>query len=201
MGLAKPKPYYYTIEHYLDIEREAEERHEFLDGEIYAMAGESGAHADISSNLVILLGLQLRGSKCRVRAKDTKIRSGAMKQKFGKGMISYPDVIAICGEPQYHDKFKDIVLNPSVIIEVLSKSTAEFDRGEKFMRFRNFNPTLSDYILVSQDKPVVEHYSRQADESWVLREYYGLDKSFTIEMIDCSLNLADIYDRVDFTDD
>jgi len=165
-----PKPYY-TVEQYLNYEREADERSEFIDGEIYAMAGESGAHGDISMNLATLLGSQLRGTNCRGRIKDTKVRSGALKEHFGRGMISYPDLVVICGEPQYHDKHQDIVLNPTVIIEVLSDSTAEFDRGVKFMRYRNFNPTLSDYILVWQDELHIEHYTRQAGGDWLLREY------------------------------
>ena len=200
MGLSqlKTKPYYYTLEQYLKIEREADERSEFVDGEIYGMAGESGKHGDISMNLAALLGTQLRGTNCRGRTKDTKVRSGSLKEQFGRGMISYPDLVVICGEPEYHDKHKDIVLNPAVIIEVLSDSTAEFDRGTKFMRYRSFNPTLTDYILVSQDEAHVEHYIRQANDDWVLREYYGTDKSFRIDSIECLLNLADIYDRVEF---
>ena len=192
-----PKPYY-TVEQYLNYEREADERSEFIDGEIYAMAGESGAHGDISMNLATLLGSQLRGTNCRGRIKDTKVRSGALKEHFGRGMISYPDLVVICGEPQYHDKHQDIVLNPTVIIEVLSDSTAEFDRGVKFMRYRNFNPTLSDYILVWQDELHIEHYTRQAGGDWLLREYDGLDKSFRIDSINCSLNMADVYDRIEF---
>jgi len=192
-----PKPYY-TVEQYLNYEREADERSEFIDGEIYSMAGESGAHADISANLVMLLASQLRGKNCRTRTKDTKVRSGALKEHFGRGMISYPDLVVICGEPEYHDKHQDIVLNPTVIIEVLSDSTAEFDRGVKFMRYRNFNPTLSDYILVWQDEPHVEHYTRQTSGDWLLREYDGLDKSFRIDSINCSLSMADVYDRIEF---
>jgi Uma2 family endonuclease len=199
MGLAKVKSKpYYTIEQYLVHEREADERSEFIDGEIYAMAGESGAHGDISMNLATALGSQLRGTDCRGRIKDTKVRSGALKEHFGKGMISYPDLVVICGKPEYHDKHQDIILNPAVIIEVLSDSTAEFDRGVKFMRYRNFNPTLSDYLLVWQDEPHVEHYTKQAGSDWLLREYDGLDKSFRIDSINCSLNMADVYDRIEY---
>ncbi len=198
MGLAKPKTYYYTLEEYLKIDREADERSEFVDGEIYAMAGESGAHGDISANLVGIFVAQLRGKPCRTRTKDTKVKSGALKARFGKGMISYPDLVVICGEPEYHDKHTDIVLNPTAIIEVLSESTEQFDRGEKFMRYRNFNPTLTDYILVWQDEPHVEHYSRRENDGWLLREYYGLDKSFRIDSIDCLLDLAEIYERIEF---
>ena len=199
MALAKvqSKPYF-TVEQYLEYEREADERSELIDGEIYAMAGESPRHGDVSANLTVALGIQIRGTKCRLRMKDTKIKSGALKERFGKGMISYPDIVVICGEPEYHDKHSDIVLNPTVIIEVLSESTADFDRGVKFTRYRMFNPTLTDYILVWQDEPLVEHYIRQASGDWLLKEYHGLDKTFRIDSIECSLDLAEIYERVEF---
>ena len=198
MAVAKlrSKPYY-TIEQYLAWERQADERSEFLDGEIYAMAGESGAHADISMNLAVLLGNQLKGTKCRARTKDTKVRSGALKEHFGRGMISYPDMVVICGEVEYHDDHEDIILNPKVVIEVLSDSTEEFDRGVKFMRYRNFNPTLTDYILISQHEPHAEHFLHRENGEWLMREYDGLDTAFTIESINCSIQLSDLYDRVE----
>jgi Uma2 family endonuclease len=199
MVLAKirSKPYY-TAEQYLAWEREAEERSEFIDGEIYAMAGESGAHADISMNLAGMLQSQLKGTDCRARTKDTKVRSGALAEHFGKGMISYPDMVVICGEPMYHDSHKDVVLNPKIVLEVLSDSTEEFDRGIKFMRYRNFNPTLTDYILISQTEPHVEHFLRLENGEWLLREYDGVDSSFQIDSISCRLSLEDLYDRVRF---
>lgn len=197
LAKVKSKPYF-TIEQYLEYEREADERSEFVDGEIYAMAGESDAHGDISMNLAGILQNQLRGTDCRGRVKDTKVRSGSLNERFSKGMISYPDLVVICGEPEHHDRHKDIVLNPWVIIEVLSDSTAEFDRGVKFMRYRNFNPTLTDYILVWQTEALVEHYIRQTNGDWMLREYQGLGKSFRIDSIDCSLEMAEIYERVEF---
>lgn len=199
MALAKIKSEpYFTVEQYLEYEREADERSELIDGEIYAMAGESRRHGDISTNVAGILYIQLRGTNCRARIKDTKVKSGTLRERFGKGMISYPDVVVICGEPEYHDKHTDIVLNPTAIIEVLSESTAEFDRGVKFTRYRMFNPTLTDYILVWQDESLVEHYIRQANGDWLLKEYHGLDKSFRIDSIECSLSLAEIYERVEF---
>lgn len=199
MGLAqlKVKPYY-TVEQYLTWERQADERSEFVDGEIYAMAGESGAHADISMNLAGSLQQQLRGSECRARTKDSKVRSGALKEHLGRGMISYPDMVVICGDVEYHDDQKDVILNPKVVLEVLSESTEEFDRGTKFMRYRSFNPTLTDYILISQTEPHVEHYIRLENGEWLLREYDGLDRSFQIDSIKCNISLNDLYERVDF---
>src|SRR5262245_24970651 len=158
----------YTIDQYLKIERASEERHEYVDGEIYAMAGESGEHGDISVNVVVSLGSQLRGTSCRARTKDTKVCSGPILRSGSstRGIFSYPDVVVVCGEPEYHDAYKDVILNPTAIVEVLSTSTEAFDRGEKFTRYQTWNPTLTDYLLVSQDQPQVEHFHRQADGSW-----------------------------------
>lgn len=201
MGLAKTKPVF-TVEDYLEIDRESDERYEFLDGEIYAMAGESGEHGDICVNLTVSLGGQLIDTNCRLRIKDTKVRSGMfpVKRPLVKGMISYPDLVVICGEPEYHDEFTDVIINPQVIIEVLSSSTEQFDRGEKFHRFQLWNPTLTDYILVSQDKPLVEHYIRQADNSWKFHFYDGLEREFEIESINSHLKLKDIFYRIEFTE-
>ena len=202
MGLAKLKPYY-TVENYLEIDRASEERYEYLDGEIYLMAGESGAHGDICTNLVSELRVQLKNSPCRARSKDTKVRStGIIRPSVTtKGMFSYPDLVVICGAPQYHDEVTDMILNPAVIAEVLSESTEKFDRGEKFERYRLWNPTLTDYLLISQDKPLVEHYTRQPDGSWLLREHRGLDANLSVESIRCNLKLAEIFDRVEFPND
>lgn len=162
----------YTIEEYLSIERRSEDRHEYVDGSIFAIAGESGAHADISTNLVAEVSVQLRGAPCRVRSKDTKAHSGPTPRPgTTKGFFSYPDLVVICGEPLYHDEHQDVTLNPVVIIEVLSVSTEGFDRGEKFHRYQLWNPTLTDYVLVSQKAFVVEHFNRQSDGAWTYKIY------------------------------
>ena len=114
-------------------------------------------------------------------------------------MFSYPDLVIVCGEVKYHDKKKDIILNPKVIIEVLSDSTGNFDRGDKFTRLRMFNETLTDYLLVSQDKPQIEHFVRQEDNNWKIFTYIGLDKVCPIESIECELKLAEVYDRIKFS--
>jgi Uma2 family endonuclease len=205
MGLAKlkeKKEQLYTVAEYLKMERESEERHEYLDGEIFLMAGESDEHGDISVNLIGELRMQLKGKDCRVRAKDAKIKSGGFAQKEGqstKGMFSYPDLVVVCGEVKYHDKKKDVILNPKVIIEVLSESTEIFDRNDKFTRYRMFNETLTDYVLVSQDKPQIEHFIRQDDHSWKVFTYIGLDKICRVESIECELKLAEVYDRIKFS--
>lgn len=205
MGLAKLKEESsreYTVAEYLEMERAAFERSEYINGEIFAMAGESNRHGIVSVNLTSEIHRQLKGTDCQLRAKDTKIASNILpekKQYSMKGMFSYPDLVVICGEPEYHDEHKDVILNPKVIIEVLSESTELFDRNTKFIRYSKFNPTLTDYVLVSQDKPIVEHFIRQDDESWKIYTHFGLKESFTIESTKCKLKLSDIYDRVKFS--
>ena len=115
-------------------------------------------------------------------------------------MFSYPDLVVICGEPIYHDDVKDIILNPQIIIEILSESTESFDRGDKFVRYRLRNPTLTDYLLVSQNAPVIEHYIKQEDGDWLLKEYHGADKNFTIEAVDVNAALGDVYDHIEFAE-
>lgn len=190
----------YTIAEYLAQERASEERHEYLDGQIYAMAGESGEHADICTNLVRELSAQLRGTPCRVRSKDTKVLSGLIPthRRTTKALFSYPDSVVICGEPQYLDEHRDVLLNPAVIIEVLSPSTEGFDRGEKFRRYRTHLETLTDYILVSQSMPLVEHYRRQPDNEWVFSSVGELEGSLHLASIGCTLRLMEVYDRVKF---
>ena len=199
MGLAQPK-LLFTEDEYLAMERESLERHEFIDGEIYEMAGESEEHGTISVNLTTEISIQLRGTPCRSFTKDMKVRSGPVPRSryLMKGFYSYPDLVVVCGERQYHDKYKDVLLNPTVIIEVLSSSTEAFDRDEKFRRYRENLPSLTDYILVAQTEPFIDHYHREAENRWVLSSYKGLETNFTIESINCTLRLADVYDRIEF---
>ncbi|HYV36103.1 MAG TPA: Uma2 family endonuclease [Gemmataceae bacterium] len=190
----------FTVDQYLAMERASQERHIYLDGEVYLMAGESDEHGDVSVNTILSLGNQLKGKPCRLRTKDTKVRSGPvpMTGRGTRGMFSYPDIVVVCGEREFHDAYKDVILNPKCIVEVLSPSTEAFDRGEKCTRYQTWNPTLTDYLLVSQDKPQVEHYSRQQDGIWSFRRSIGLDAIVEIPSIGCTLRLADIYDGVAF---
>jgi Uma2 family endonuclease len=193
---------YFTVERYLQLEREADERGFYLDGEIYGMAGESPAHADICVNLIAEFRDQLRNGPCRVRSKDTKVRSGVMPlpKASRKGFFFYPDLVVICGEPKYHDDHKDVILNPQVIVEVLSESTESFDRGGKFLRLRNYNETLTDYLLVSQTTPCIEHFQRQANGVWQLQTAQGKDSVIEIASINMTLPLRDVYERVEFAE-
>jgi Uma2 family endonuclease len=199
MGLPKEKPLI-TVGQYLALERAAKVRHEYLDGVIYAMAGESRAHGSISVNLVGLLYIQFKGKPCQAFTKDTKVRSGPPPKinQSTKGLFSYPDIVVVCDEPEYLDDEVDVILNPSVLIEVLSRTTEALDRGDKFIRYQLWNPTLTDYLLVSQKEPLVEHFQRQADDRWIYRRYSGLKATVMIPSIGCKLRLEDIYDRVVF---
>jgi Uma2 family endonuclease len=200
MGLPRTKPLI-TVDRYLALERKAKDRHEYLDGQILAMAGESDDHGIVSVNVVISLGSQLRGKPCQVRTKDAKVRSGPIPKpnQTTAGLYSYPDVLVVCGEPEYHDHHKDVLLNPTAIFEVMSESTEAFDRGKKFTRLETWNPTLQDYFLIAQDQPQIQHFCRQADGSWTFRTYSGLKAKIKIPSIGCTLALADVYERIEFS--
>lgn len=191
----------FTVAHYLTIERESDERYTYLDGEIYAMAGESPQHATICTNLVASLGTQLKGTPCQAWSKDFKVRSGpaTAPAKTTKGLYSYPDLVVFCGAAEFHDEHHDVLINPTAVIEVLSPSTEAFDRGEKFLRYQHWNPTLSDYLLVSQNQPVIEHFVRQASGGWSYHVYRERIESLTIQSIACTLHLAEVYDRIEFS--
>ena len=190
----------YTVEQYLEIERKSGQRHYYLDGVIYEMAGESDEHGEITVNLVRELSTQLMDTLCRVRSKDTKVQSGPANPLSRKVVFSYPDVLVICGKLEFRDNHRDVIINPAVIIEVLSESTEAFDRGEKFLRYQLWNPTLTDYVLVSQSTPLVEHSIRQTDGGWLTYVCRGLDEVVEIESINVALDLARVYDRVIFSD-
>ncbi len=188
----------YSVEEYLSLERAAEERHEYLDGEIYEMAGESLAHGDICINLAREISTQLRGTPCRALSKDIKVRTGVLPspRRMMKGLFSYPDVLVVCGEPQFHDAYRDILLNPILIIEVLSDSTEAYDRGEKFMRYQQLE-SLVEYALVSQNLPFISLFARR-ENGWFYSAVNDLSASVHLASIDCRLDLTDVYDRITF---
>lgn len=193
MGLAKVKSEtLYTPEDYLAFEREAKTRHEFFDGEIYAMAGESLSHSRVCVNLSGEVRNKLKGKPCEALSPNMKVRTSSAS------LFAYPDLTVVCGEPQFHDTKKDVLINPQAIFEVLSPSTETYDRTTKFQKYRLGNSTLTDYFLISQDKPFVEHFMKQADGNWLYRSYSELDETVKIETLDCELSLREIYDRVEF---
>jgi len=190
----------FTIDEYLALERTEAERHEYLDGCVYAMAGESPDHGRICVNLTRRLAAQLDGSGCEVFSKDLKVRCGPMPRPGGsrEGLFAYPDLVVICGALQFHDQAREVLLNPRVILEVLSPSTEAFDRGDKFRRYRAWLPTLTDYVLVAQDRPFIDHYHRQDDGTWALRTHEGLDDALHLATIGCTVPLAEVYERLVF---
>ena len=189
-------PARFTMAEYITFERAALERHEYLDGLIYAMAGESENHGRICVNLTISLGSQLRGSGCEVFSKDTKVLCGPYRAYTREGLYAYPDLVVVCGAGQYHDQARDVLLNPTVLIEVLSPSTEAFDRSEKFDRYRYWLPSLQDYILVVQERPILDHYNRTAPDQWTLTTRRGLDASLVLATIGARLALSEVYERV-----
>lgn len=180
-----------TPQEYLEIERKAETKSEYHDGVLVAMAGVSWAHFVITSNIVTELNIELKNSPCVAGATDMKVWVEACRKFF------YPDVLVVCGEPQFHDTHRDYLTNPVLIMEVLSESTAETDRGAKFICYQTLE-SLNTYVLVSQDTPRCEIYVRQSDGSWRYTRVEGLEAVVTLDALNCTLRLADIYARVPF---
>jgi Uma2 family endonuclease len=174
---------------YLEQERKAEFRSEYIEGTIVPMPGASRIHNLIGSNINRLIGNQLIKRPCEVYINDIKV--------WSPKRYSYPDVTVVCGEPLFEDFQTEILLNPTVIFEILSPSTAMYDRGDKFASYRQLN-SLQEYVLVSQHMPLVEVYKRQG-EGWYFSEVKGLDQTFSLESIQCNLLLAEIFDKVDFS--
>lgn len=181
-----------TPEQYLEIERAAEFRSEFYAGHMYAMSGGSYRHAQIIGGLVGELRNALKQRPCSVVPIDLRLRVSP------GGLYTYPDAIVICGEPKFADDQKDTMLNPTLIAEVLSPSTEAYDRGFKAAQYRTL-VSLQEYVLVSQTEPRVEVFHRQSDGHWLLSEAIGIDAVCRFESLDCSIPLADVYDKVIFS--
>ena len=183
-----------TTREYLNTERRSEDRHEYLDGSVYLMAGESLAHSTICFNLAAIVGQQLWGMPCRGLSPNMKVRAGE------EGLYAYPDLAVVCGEPVFHDEHGDVLVNPTVIFEVLSRSTAAYDRGEKSLRYRTQIETLQDFVVVEQDRPHVERLSRQPGGTWETGEVSGLGGVLNLDSIQCRVPLADLYSRITFAE-
>lgn len=179
-----------TPEEYLAFERASDTKHEYFDGEIVAMTGASRNHNRIVSSAIATLYSQVRGRPCDVLAND-------MRVKTGDGIYTYPDISIVCGEAQFEDKEIDTLLNPTVIIEVLSPSTEKYDHGEKFRHYRTLE-SLQEYVLIAQDGVHLEHYARQG-EQWLLTDIDSADAVLTLQSIDCKLVVSDVYEKVTFT--
>jgi len=174
-----------TEEQYLDIERQAETKSEFHDGKMFAMAGGSFNHALLANRIGALLDSRVPPG-CRTLNSDMRIKIASAR------LYTYPDCSVICGEPQYFGDQQDIVLNPLLLVEVLSPATEAYDRGKKFELYRTI-ATLHEYLLIHQDRRHVEHYSKQDDGSWLLREHSGSEAFVAIGRLNVRISLAELY--------
>lgn len=181
----------YTPEQYLQLERSGAAKHEYLDGRIYALAGASRNHNRIAAHILGILYGQLRHGPCEVYPSDMRVKVVAT------GLHTYPDISVVCGQPEFADAEADTLLNPLVIFEILSPSTERFDRGKKFEHYRRI-PTLQEYILVSQDKHLVEQYVRQDESVWLLMVHSAAEHTLTLRAADARLTLADVYEGIVF---
>ena len=179
-----------TVEEYLAFERAAETKHEYSSGEIIAFAGASRAHILITGNAFYRLRTQLEGKPCEAYIADMRVRATPTE-------YVYPDVAVVCGEPSFADDEFDILLNPTVIIEVLSPSTEARDRGDKLQHYGSLE-SVKDYLLVAQDKIRVDHYIKQSGNEWKLRVYTESGDEVEIASIGCKLRLVDIFAQVKF---
>ncbi len=176
----------YTAQEYLERERLAEYKSEFFGGEIFAMAGASREHNLIKGNVDGELFQRLKGSPCRTRSSDQRVLVPAT------GLYTYPDVIILCGKGEYDTADRDTLTNPTAIIEVLSPSTEKYDLGAKFRNYQRIE-SLIEYILVYQDEAVVERFVRQADGSWGLVSFVGLDATLAFHSVPVRILLSDVY--------
>jgi len=188
--MEKPAKKYYTPEEYLAVEEAAEFRSEYYKGEIFAMSGATVNHNTIVLNVGANL-LSVREKQCNVYVTDLKVRIETAD------MFTYPDVLIICGDLEFYNNRKDIILNPVAIIEVLSESTEGYDRGKKFECYRAI-PTLREYILIDQFKMHIEQYCINPAGKWELTEYREKTEFLTLCSVDSRISLETIYERVTF---
>jgi len=189
--MATVPKHYITPEEYLHRERNAEYRSEYFQGEMFAMTGASANHNLIVLNTGASLREQLKKKPCRVYPSDLKLRIEAT------GLYTYPDVSVVCGEPRLESERGEVLLNPIVLVEVLSESTEAYDRGKKFEHYRAI-PGLQHYVLISQDRHSIDCFSRTEEGNWLLSNCQGLDGGVALEAIACRLLASEVYDKVVF---
>jgi len=176
-------------EEYLALERESENRNEYFGGEFFAMAGASRAHNQISSNIVRVLGNQLLEKPCSVFSSDMKVRMTEIEK------YTYPDIVVVCENEKYEDESYDVLLNPVLIMEILSDTTEAYDRGDKFVHYQLLD-SLVEYILISQYFCRVEKFTRQDDGTWIYSQYQTKEHVVELESVMCSLPIIEIYGKV-----
>ncbi|MBA3335921.1 MAG: Uma2 family endonuclease [Acidobacteria bacterium] len=189
-GIPKTK---LTPEEYLEFERKSETKHEHFNGEIFAMSDAKRNHNKITTNLNGLVWQHLKGKSCENYSNDMRVFIPKT------GLYTYPDIVVVCGEPQFQDNVFDTLFNPLLLIEVLSESTESYDRGKKFQHYRSIE-SLEEYVLVAQDEARIEKFVKSGDGFWVLSEAVGLGAEIEFSSIECCLALAEVYDKVNFAD-
>jgi|SRR5215831_10412515 len=179
-------------EEYLRRERLAEYKSEYLNGEIFAMSGASREHNLITVHIGSEFDRQLRGRSCEAYTSDMRVKVRS------NGLYTYPDVIVVCGEPHFEDKEVDTLLNPTLLVEVLSRSTEKYDRIAKTSYYRTID-SLQEHLLVAQNEIRFEQYTKQSDGQWLFSEYLSRDNVVDLPSIECTLKLSDVYDRINFS--
>jgi Uma2 family endonuclease len=190
-AMSKQQKARFTAAEYLSMERNSSEKHEFAFGEIYAMSGASARHVEIVGNNAGELRNQLRQRPCRVYSTDLRLCVDANHR------YTYPDVVVVCGQPQFLDDQLDTLLNPDLIVEVLSESTRNYDRGDKFQQYRGI-PSFREYVLVDQAKVHVERHTKRPDGTWSLWETDSLDDAVRLGSIAVTLPVTEIYLKIEF---
>jgi Uma2 family endonuclease len=182
-----------TPEEYLEFERKSETKHEYFEGEIFAMSGAKRNHNVIAWNIGGELRQKLKGKDCEAYPADMRVFVPET------GLYTYPDLVVVCGEPQFQDDVFDTLLNPVLIIEVLSETTESYDRGKKFQHYRSIE-SLQEYVLVSQDEARIEKYVKSGDGFWFFTEAVGLDSEIEFSSTGCRIALGEVYDKINFSE-
>lgn len=192
MPLQTEKQPFLTPEQYLEAERKAEYKSEYFNGETFAMAGASRRHNLIVFNMAGILYRQIRNRPCEAYTNDMRVKVSE------SGLYTYPDLVVTCEKPEFDDdEHHDTLKNPNLIVEVLSESTEAYDRGKKFESYRTIQ-SLSDYLLIAQDKRRVEHYVRQPENRWLFSEYKDPKAVFRIAALDCEIRLEEVYEKIEW---
>ena len=182
---------YYSTEEYLALEEAADYKSEYIDGEIFPMAGGSTNHNQIAGNFYATLNFAFRTEDYEVFMSDVRLWIPQRR------IYTYPDVMVVAGEPEYYDNRTDTITNPRVIIEVLSPSTKGYDRSKKFEAYRTI-PTFEEYLLIDQTRIYIEHFSKTDNERWLFGDYDQSDDAITLASVSFQISLTDIYNKVKF---
>ena len=180
---------YITPDEYLRLERQSEHKSEYVNGEIFAMTGASRKHNLVAGNIFRELSQQLKDRQCEAYVGDMRVKVATT------GLYTYPDVVVVCGEPKFEDAYVDTLLNPTLLVEVLSQSTERYDRIAKSSYYRTLD-SLAEHLLMAQDEVRLEQYAKQANGQWLLFECSTLDKVVELPSIGCALALREVYDKV-----